>query len=234
VSGVTAMIVGLLIAAPSAVVLAIHEPRRPNPGVRQRAVIMLRELRATFSRRQVWLAVAFFVSPVGSGALLNLFSGIAVDFHAGTTVVIVAAIGGGLLTAVGALIGGFICDRFNRWRLYPVTGLLAAITAGAMMLGPSTPATYLAGVAAYSLAAGFGYAAFMALALELLAEGTNASGTQFTLFIAATNIPLVYMLWIEGLAHTHFGVHGMLAVDAAANAAFGVLFLAWLARANAR
>jgi MFS transporter, PAT family, beta-lactamase induction signal transducer AmpG len=226
------LVAGLLIAVPSVVVLTIHEPKRVNPGVRERVARMRRELRETFSRRDVWLAIAFFVSPVGSAALMSLFSAVAVDYHASATVVIAVGIGGGLLTAIGALAGGFLADRFNRWRIYPVAGLLAGACAGAMLLGPLTSATFIAGALAYSLAAGFGYAAFMALALELLAEGKNASGTRFTLFIAATNVPLVYMMWIEGVGHAHYGVRGMVAIDAAANALFGLFFLVVLTRAK--
>jgi len=76
---------------------------------------------------------------------------------------------------------------------------------------------------------GFGYAAFMALALEVLGSETAASGTRFTLFMAASNVPLVYMLRLDGLGHARFGVHGMLAADAFANATFGLLLLATLA-----
>jgi PAT family beta-lactamase induction signal transducer AmpG len=229
---VTAIAAGLLIAVPSAVVLAIHEPRRPNPGVRERAGRMLHELRETLRQRDVWIAFAFFLSPVGSAALMSLFAAIAADYGASANVVIGVGIGGGLLTAAGALAGGFLADRYDRWRIYPIVGLLSAVSAGAMMLGPLTPVTFAVGAAAYSLVAGLGYAAFMALALELLAEGTAASSTRFTLFIAATNVPLVYMMWLEGLAHTHFGVRGMLGIDAVANAAFGLIFLLWLARAK--
>jgi hypothetical protein len=43
--------------------------------------------------------------------------------------------------------------------------------------------------------------------------------------MAASNAPIVYMLRVDGWAHGHFGVRGMLGADALANAAFGVLFL---------
>ncbi|HEY5063085.1 MAG TPA: MFS transporter [Gemmatimonadaceae bacterium] len=224
----TALTVGILVAAPSLIVLTIREPAPAARGVGSRIARMVRELRDTLIRRDVWLAFVFFLSPVSAGALLNLLSALAVDFHASSNVVIGVGIGGGLLTAVGALVGGFICDRFDRWRFYPIAGLTAAASAGAMLFAPLTPATYIAGALAYSLAAGFGYAAFMSLALELLGTGTAASGTRFTLFIAATNIPVVYMIWLEGVGHTHWGVHGMLAIDATANALFGVAFLAAL------
>jgi hypothetical protein len=97
---------------------------------------------------------------------------------------------------------------------------------GGMLLVPLSPGAYLAGAAAYALATGYSYGAFMALAYSLLGAGGAASGTQFTLFMAAVNLPVVYMLRLDGLGHAHFGVRGMLAVDGGANLLFGlVLFL---------
>jgi hypothetical protein len=132
----------------------------------------------------------------------------------------------GVLTPVGALVGGVVCDHYDRWLVYPVAGLLAAVAAGATALAPLRPATYILGAAAYALATGFGYAAFMALAFQLTGSASVASGTRFTLFMAASNTPIVYMLRLDGLGHARFGVRGMLAVDALANAAFALVFLA--------
>jgi hypothetical protein len=67
----------------------------------------------------------------------------------------------------------------------------------------------------------------MALAFDLTGSDPSASGTRFTLFMAAANAPVVYMLRLDGWGHTHAGVRGMLATDAIANVVFGVLFL-WL------
>jgi hypothetical protein len=94
-----------------------------------------------------------------------------------------------------------------------------------MLIAPLTPWTYALGGAAYALATGFCYAAFMGLAFSLLGEGAATSGTQFTLYMAASNVPVAYMLRLDGLGHGWLGVRGMLGVDAAANAVFGAIFL---------
>jgi hypothetical protein len=77
------------------------------------------------------------------------------------------------------------------------------------------------------VATGFGYAAFMALALDLVGADARAGGTLFTLLTAAVNIPVVYMIRLDGLGHAHFGVRGMLAADGLANAcaAIGLLLV---------
>jgi hypothetical protein len=132
----------------------------------------------------------------------------------------------GVLTPVGALVGGVLCDRFDRWYVYPLAGIAAAVAAGATLAAPIRPTTYVAGAAAYAFTTGLGYAAFMALAFDLTGTEPLASGTRFTLFMAAANAPVVYMLRLDGWGHARFGVRGMLVVDALANALFGVIFLA--------
>jgi MFS family permease len=187
---------------------------------------MWREVAATFKRRDAWLGIVFFLSPVGAGALMNLFAGVAPEFHASATDVVGVAAVGGLMMSTGALLGGFVLDRTSRWRIYPLAGTLCAVSVGAMIVAPLRPITYLLGAAAYAFSTGIGYAAFMALALQLLGSEQAASGTRFTLFTAAVNVPVVYMLRLDGLGQARFGVRGMLAADALANLLFaGVLFV---------
>jgi MFS family permease len=224
--GVVGLVAGLLIIAPAFAVLAVDEPAPSREALRDHLARMIRETRSMLKRRDVWLGLAFFLSPIGAGALMNLFSAVASDFHASSTVVIWAVVLAGLLTPVGALVGGVLCDRFDRWRVYPIAGLAAAASVALVLVSPLTPASFIGGAAAYAYATGFAYAAFMALAFELLGPGGAASSTQFTLFMAAVNIPVVYMLRLDGLGHARYGVRGMLAVDAAANTVFGLLFLA--------
>jgi hypothetical protein len=92
-----------------------------------------------------------------------------------------------------------------------------------MVVAPLRPMTYFLGAAAYAFSTGIAYAAFMALALQLLGSENAASGTRFTLFTAAVNVPVVYMLRLDGLGHAHFGVRGMLVADGLANLTFAVL-----------
>jgi MFS family permease len=224
--GVTVLVAGILIAAPALVVLVVKEPQPARPSRREHLVRMAREVATMLKQRDVWLAIAFFLSPVSAGALMNLFSAVAVDFRASPSAVLLVVVLGGAMTTAGALVGGVVLDRFDRWRVYPSTGLMAAACVGAMLLAPLKPATYVAGAAAYAFVTGFGYAAFMALALEVLGSETAASGTRFTLLMASSNVPVVYMLRLDGLGHAHFGVRGMLAADAIANATFGLLLIA--------
>jgi MFS family permease len=223
---VTALVVGLLIAAPAFAVLAIAEPTPAHVARRAQLSRMKRAVMTMLKRREVWLGLVFFLSPIGAGALMSLFSAVAGDFHASPNVVIVVVALAGILMPLGALAGGNACDRYDRWRVYPIAGLLAAISVSPMLVAPLTPASYVAGAAGYAFTTGVCYAAFMSLAFELVGSASAASGTQFTLLMAAVNVPVVYMLRLDGIGHGRWGVRGMLAVDAISNAVFGVLFLA--------
>jgi MFS transporter, PAT family, beta-lactamase induction signal transducer AmpG len=231
---VTAIVAALFIAAPAFTVFAVRERAPAKKSLRAQLAIMFRDVIATVRRPDVRLGLLFFLSPISAGALMNLFSAVAPDFHATTAMVLWVVAIAGVLTPVGALVGGYVCDRFDRWYVYAIAGLAAAAAAGAPLIAPLTPATYVAGAAGYALSTGFGYAAFMALAFGLTGSDPSASGTRFTLFMAAANAPVVYMLRLDGWGHTHAGVRGMLATDAVANLLFGVVFLWLLAVRRAR
>ena len=232
-----AAVVGALVALPALIVLAIDEPRRAPASVATRMAGVRTELAEMVRRREVWFAFLLFVSPAGSGALTALFPAAAVEYGASAGAVIWAVgVGGAALMAGGALAGGFVCERYDRWLIYPAVGVMAALSAGVMALMPLTPTTFILGSLSYALVTGFSYSAFMAIALELLGSESAGPGTQFTLCIAATNAPMVYMLWIDGAAHARFGVHGMLIADAVANGVAGILLVvaAWRYRARGR
>jgi PAT family beta-lactamase induction signal transducer AmpG len=217
--------VSMLIAVPSLAALSIDEPRGPRPELRQHLRAMAHDVITMLRRRDVLFALAFFLSPIGAGALANIFSAVASEYHASPNAVISVAAIGGVMTPLGALLGGIASDRWSRWRVYPLAGFAAAASAALMALAPLTPAAFVIGAAGYALTIGICYAAFMSLAFELVGSGTAASGTRFTLLMAAVNVPVVYMLRLDGFAHTHIGVRGMLVTDAMSNALFGALFM---------
>ncbi len=221
----TAIVAGVLIAFPAFAALAIDEPAPSTERVVEHVRSMLRDVGAMLERRTTWVGFLFFLSPIGASALMNLFSAAAVDYHTSSAGVITVVALAGVLTPVGALLGGVLCDRFDRWLVYPGAGMASAVSAGLMLLAPLTPASYVIGAAGYALTTGLAYAAFMSLAFQLVGAGSAASGTRFTLLMAAVNVPVVYMMRLDGWGHARFGVHGMLAIDALANAAFGAVFV---------
>jgi hypothetical protein len=167
---------------------------------------------------------------VGSAAVANLISSVGPDYHASDAQVAwVSGIAGGLLSACGCVLGGFLCDRMNRMSAYALAGLLSAIFAGWMALGPASPLSYSGGYAGYAVAAGVAYAAFTAVELEVLGKRRHAAGTAYSLLGASGNLPIVYMTWLDGAGYKRSGARGLMGVDALANGVGGLLLLlfAW-------
>jgi len=222
VASVTA---ALLVLLPSVAAVTIPEPRSPRSQLVPHLRAMSQDVGAMLRRREVLVALAFFLSPIGAGAAANLFPAVAGEYHASSGMVIWATGLGAIATPLGALLGGVISDRFNRWRVYPLSGVASALSSGLMALAPMSPATFLIGTAGYALTLGVCYAAFMSLAFQLVGKATTASSTRFTLFMAASDVPIVYMLRLDGLAHARLGVRGMLATDSLSNLIFAGLLM---------
>jgi MFS transporter, PAT family, beta-lactamase induction signal transducer AmpG len=173
-----------------------------------------------------WAGLAFFLSPVGSAAITNLISSVGPDYHASDAQVAwVSGIAGGLLSALGCMLGGFICDRMSRMAAYALAGLLSAVFSAWMALGKASPLTYTWGYAGYALSAGIAYAAFTALELEVLGKRPHAAGTAYSLLGSSGNLPISYMTWVDGAAYKRAGARGLMGIDALANAIGALLLL---------
>jgi PAT family beta-lactamase induction signal transducer AmpG len=229
-----AVSVFLLITLPATAAFLIAEP-----PAHPRALIpvfrdLFSDLRELMFSRRTLVGLVFFLSPVGSAAVVNLASGLGPDYRApANEVMLISGIAGGLLSALGSVIGGFVCDHMNRWHAYALSGGLATLFAGYMGFAPHTPWTYALGYSGYSIAAGFAYAVFTALVLEVMGRRHHAAGTAYSLFVATGNFPILYMTWLDGVGYKHGAVRGLMLVDALANG-IGALVLLLVARAAGR
>lgn len=165
---------------------------------------------------------------MGSAALLNYFSGMAIDYNASAGMVkFVNGVLNGILTTAGALIGGWLCDRMNRRVAYLTAGVATAVVGLGMALAPLSPPTYFLGVSVYFLVGGFGYAAFSAVVLEAIGKAGAAAAAQYALFVAAGNFAITYVGWLDTRFYHTYGGRGLLVIDAALNLC-GVLVLGLL------
>ncbi|MCX5745014.1 MAG: MFS transporter [Proteobacteria bacterium] len=221
--------IGLALAAmmvlPSLAVLAIVEPRRPAVHVKTVFGDTLRDVNKELFSRAGFTGVLLCLSPVGTAALTNYFSGMATSYHASDDLIaLMTGPAQGGLTAVGALIGGVLCDRYNRRKMYLLGGVLIAMVGFAMALAPVVEVTYVWGVICYALFTGICYSAFTAMVLETIGVGGIAAATQYTLFMAAGNTAINYVGFIDSRFDKAYGVQGVTAADAALNA-IGVLVI---------
>ena len=222
-----------LIVVPALAVFLIEERPAPRRAVLPLFADLFRDLGDVLWSRRAWLGLVFFLSPVSSAAVGNLISGLGPDYRAPASEVMwISGIGGGLLSALGSFVGGVVCDRMNRMIAYALAGVLAAVFAFYLALAPASPWTYGLGYSGYALSAGFGYAVFTALVLEVLGQRRHAAGTAYSLFVASGNVPILYMTWLDGIGYRHGAVRGLMTTDAVANGvgALALLILAVYAR----
>ena len=171
------------------------------------------------------LALLVCLLPIGSGAAQNLWSPIADEWHASANVVaFVTGAMSGLISALGCLAGGWLCDRMDRKTAYCVFGFLLVLTAADMALCPRTSNQYIFWTSAYAFAVGLCYAAYCAVVLEAI--GDTAAATKFSFLSAVSNAPLMLMTFVDGYAQSHLGTKGMLWTDAACGVAGIVVFAA--------
>jgi MFS family permease len=159
------------------------------------------------------------------------------DFQAPQHLVeIVNGLGGGLTSAVGAVLGGWLADRMNRRIAYGLAGGVTALTALAMLVAPLTPTTYVWGTLAYNFANGIAFATWAGMVLEMVGHSAGVA-TKYALFTATSNQAISYVTWLDGQASAWHGTgaRGALAFDALITfAGLGLLLaiVAWTRRAR--
>ncbi len=211
-----AVAIALVAFLPSLAVLFIHEPRRSVVPSRAVFRAMFHEIRVLLPRRQTWLGLLVFLSPLAAGAAYNLFSGIGVDYQATPERVLwVTGLPGGVIAmVVGAFIGGAIADRLPRRTSYLLCGSVMAVAAAGMAAAPIIPSTFSIGALVYQVSCGMSWAAFSALALELSGADPMSAGTRMALFTSASAAAGSYMTWLDGIGDQAWGVRGLLGTDA--------------------
>jgi hypothetical protein len=111
---------------------------------------------------------------------------------------------------------------------YAGSGVLNALASLTLMAG-HRPTIYFIGTVFYLITTGFCYARFLALVMDVLGPGEHGTSTRYSLFLAAGNLPIAYVLWFDGVGYRHFGTRGLFGVDAGGNLlVFAIVLGAWL------
>ena len=171
-------------------------------------------------------ALILMLLPISSGAVA--WSAIAGEWRADANLVaVVNGVVGGLASAAGALVGGYVCDRMRPQRAYCLFGLVVGAIAVAMAWAPRSPAMFVVFTLAYNAVVGCGYAAYSAIVLEAI--GRRSAATNFSLMASLANVPVAAMTSFDGWVHDRFGtdamLYGELALPAATIAGFAVFVL---------
>jgi MFS transporter, PAT family, beta-lactamase induction signal transducer AmpG len=182
--------------------------------------------------RAGFLALLICFLPIGTGAVSNLWSAVADDWHASAdTVALVTGVLNGVVSALGCIAGGYGSDRMDRKASYALYGLVMAVCTAAMAFAPRTEAMYAVFTLVYAFIQGLTYAAFTAVVLEAI--GVSAAATKFSLYASLSNMPIAYMTLVDGWAHTQWGAAGMLLAETLIGIV-GILVFAGVVAATSR
>jgi MFS family permease len=174
-------------------------------------------------KRMGFLALFIMLIPIGVGAAQNLWAAVANDWHAGPDAVsLVNGVLGGVISMVGCIVGGFICDRMDRKTAYCVFGVALALVTVAMALAPRTQAMFIVFTCVYAFVLGFSYAAFGAIVLETI--GAGAAATKYNVLAGISNAPIAYQTLIDGWGHDRWGSNGLLYVESLCGVAAVALY----------
>jgi MFS transporter, PAT family, beta-lactamase induction signal transducer AmpG len=166
------------------------------------------------------LFVMFLVmSPIGSGAASYLWSAVGKDWHADAdTIALSSGIISGLLSALGSIAGGWICDKWNVFTGYFFAGTICALVTIVMALCSYTPVVFIGGVLLYAFALGLCYSAFSATLL--FAIGKKSAATRYAVLASLGNISVVYMTALDGRVHDAYNSKIMLLFESFAGLVF--------------
>ncbi|HEX3674674.1 MAG TPA: MFS transporter [Rhizomicrobium sp.] len=220
---------------PCVALLFVKEPPAAHRAV-QRYVDsvwnVLLEVWDILKRHKGALASFIMLLPIGVGSAQNLWSAISGDWHASAnTVALATGVLSGVVSMVGCIVGGVICDKMDRKTAYCVFGIVLALCAVGMALAPRTETMYVVFTTAYNFITGFCYAAFGAIVLESI--GGGAAATKYNVLAGISNLPIAYQTVIDGWGHDKWGANGLLYADALCGIA-GVALFAAVALASRR
>ena len=132
--------------------------------------------------------------------------------------------------ALGAWCGTVIPGLWDRRLAYAAAGVMNAVAA-VVLLAANRPSVYLVGTAIYLATLGLCWALSVALIVDIIGPEARDPSSLYSILNAAITIPLLYVIWLDGVGFRHFGTHGLLATDAAFNlAVFAIVAPIFIAR----
>jgi len=227
---------GLCFAAVVAILgylpFAIPEPApEPSPWFHGRLATIGREIWGLARSRPRRWGTLLLLSPCATGAAQSLLPAIAPHYGVGGSGVMwINGLGGGGALALGALASTLIPGTWDRRLTYAAAGVTNALAAF-FLLAANRPSVYLAGTFFYLATQGLCWARSVALIVEVVGADTRDASTLYSLLNAAVSIPVLYVVWLDGVGFRYFGTHGLLLTDALLNLLmFGIVAMIFITR----
>lgn len=178
-------------------------------------VRFFREIGVLFKRREVLIALPLFVLPSASFALTNLLGGLGDEFHATEAMVsLIGGVGISIAGIVGSLLLPQFAKRLPLRPLYLGIGIVGALFTLSLLLPPRTSNLLAVAFVGENLFQALALTCAFAITFQVVGRDNPLAGTTFAVLTAAANLPIVYMLDVDGSAFKAHGVTGSFATDA--------------------
>lgn len=211
-----ALLLGAVVLLPTAVFPWMQAPGPDRRLARESFPQFFGEVLSLLKRPPVLIAILLFISPAAAFSLTNFLSGLGDDFHASGHFV-------GLVGGTGVLLGGIggclmfrLIDRLLPLRfLYLGVGVAGAIFTLGLILLPHTPAAFAVALIGENVFQALAITVTVAIAFDTIGRSNPLAATTYSLLISAANVPITYMLFIDGSGYARNGVAGSYVADAA-------------------
>jgi len=227
----------VLMLLPAIAALWIHEPPRQKSAETYGATVrgIGLELRSTFLSLRNLPGILLLVSPIGTGAVTTVLSGLTREYHASADQLGFAnGWGGGVITSLGALCVLLTPKSWNRMLTYALAAIVYGAVSLAIAFGPLRASTLIVGLLASNFVQGIAYAAYTGVILQTMGAIGRVQSSRYTILNSIGIIPLVYMTALEGVAAGRFGTRSVGVFDGVLNLATAALFFLWWAWMKSR
>ena len=212
---IAAVLLGIIVFLPTFIFLLMPSPGPDRRLARESFSKFFIEVLAIVRRREVLIALALFASPCASFALTNTLGSLGNDFHASARMV--SIVGGAGLSLAG-IFGSLMFTPFAKLMrlrpLYLAIGAVGAAFTASLLLLHHTPATFGIAMVGENIFQALAYTGITAIAFETIGRNNPLAATQYSLFNAASLVPIIYMQVIDGRAYGWHGVTSSFLADA--------------------
>lgn len=228
---IAAIVIGGIVLLPMALFVAIPSPAPDRRLASESFGGFWREVATLLRERAVIMALFLFLLPCASFALTNVLGGTGKDFAAsGRIVSLLAGIGSTIAGLAGSFLLFPLARRLALRPLYLCIGIVGACFTLGLIFLPHTPWSFAVAITGESLFQALSFSVSNAITFEVIGPNNPFAATLFTLLISATNLPIIYMQFLDGKGYNRAGIVGSYVTDACLSIAACTLLAFLLSR----
>ncbi len=211
-----AILIGTIVFLPAAIFLFIPAPGPDRRLAGESFMQFNREVLSLLRRREVVVVLLLFLSPCSTFVLPYLLGGLGADFHASARAVSLAGAAGAFIPGLlGCSLFPVIARRMRLRSFYFANGIVGCLFTLSLIILPHTTSTFALALFGEYLFQAVSFAIQIGIVFEAIGPDNPLAATTFAFLTAATNIPVTYLMFIDGHAYSVGGITGTLVVDAA-------------------